>query len=222
MSTSAKRFFTAPEVADYERRRYRGIDQKLVHVREKRILRDLLRAARPLRPDRILDMPCGYGRFAELLEGTGARRVSSDYSPAMVARALRRTGSPEKRLGAAADAKRGLPFHDGAFGLVFSIRFFHHLRERDHRRAVLSELARVAEEWAVVSYYRLNPFHRCQRVLRRAVKRSRRNINMIAASEFREDALRAGFRVITEKGLFPGLHAQCFVLLRKARIRTSF
>jgi len=220
MSTSTNRPFTAAEVADYERRRYRGLDQRLVHSRETLILRKLLGAAGPPRPARILDMPCGYGRFSGLLDETGARRVSGDYSPAMVAQALRRPGASATPLGVVADAKRGLPFPDGAFGLVFSIRFFHHLRARDHRRAVMGELARVSSEWAVVSFYRLNLFHRWQRVARRAVKRSRTRISMIDASEFREDARRAGFRVVKSRSLFPGLHAQCFVLLRKTEVRT--
>lgn len=220
MSTSTNRPFTPAEVADYERRRYRGPDQRLVHGRETRILRDMLKAAMPLRPGRVLDMPCGFGRFSGLLEETDARRVSSDFSRAMVAQALRRPDSAAA-AGAVTDAKRGLPFADGAFGLVFSIRFFHHLREREHRRAVLGELARVSGEWAVVSYYRLNPLHRGQRILRRAFKRSRTRISMISASEFREDAARAGFRTVQCRSLFPGLHAQTFVLLKKENIKRS-
>lgn len=220
MSTSTSRPFTPAEVADYERRRYRGLDQKLVHGREMRILGKMLNAAAPLRPGRVLDMPCGYGRFSGLLGETGARRVSSDFSRAMVAQALRRPDSADA-AGAVADAKKGLPFADGAFGLVFSVRFFHHLREAEHRRAVLGELARVTSAWAVVSYYRLNPLHRWQRALRRAVKRGRTRISMIPASEFREEAERAGFRVTRSRALFPGLHAQCFVLLRKEGVRTT-
>jgi SAM-dependent methyltransferase len=220
MSTSTNRPFTPAEVADYERRRYRGPDQRLVHGREMRILRDLLKAAMPLRPGRVLDMPCGYGRFSGLLAETGARRVSSDFSRAMVAQALRRPDSAAA-AGAVTDAKRGLPFAGGSFGLVFSVRFFHHLREREHRRAVLMELARVTSEWAVVSYYRLNSLHRWQRALRRAVKRSRTKISMIPASEFLEEAERAGFRVERSRALLPGLHAQCFVLLRKKGVRTT-
>ncbi|OGD25847.1 MAG: hypothetical protein A2Y56_08150 [Candidatus Aminicenantes bacterium RBG_13_63_10] len=221
MSTSPNRPFTALEVADYERRRYRGLDQRLVHRREVRILRDFLRAAQPIRPARVLDMPCGYGRFTRLFEEDGTRTVAGDFSPAMVEKARSRPGQPPPPLGVVTDAKRGLPFLDGAFGLVFSVRFFHHLREAEHRRAVMSELARVSSGWAVISYYRLNILHRWQRALRRAVKRSRTRISMIAASEFREEAERAGFRVVKSRALIPGLHAQRFVLLRKLEVKTK-
>lgn len=220
MSTSTNRPFTEGEVADYEKRRYRGLDQRLVHGREMRLLRELLHEAQPLRPGLVLDVPCGYGRFTGLLEESGKKIIAGDLSLAMVKKALTRQ-IPSVPLGVVADAKRGLPFHDETFGLVFSIRFFHHLREPEHRRTVLEELARVSSGWAVVSYYRLNPVHRWQRALRRAVKRSRTRIGMIAASEFRREAERAGFRVVRSRGLFPGLHAQHFVLLRKDRIRRS-
>ncbi|HEX9902326.1 MAG TPA: hypothetical protein VGB72_05645, partial [Acidobacteriota bacterium] len=69
MSSSTSLPFTEPEVADYEQRRYRGLDQRLVHSRETRILKSLLCrvVAGPLRPNRVLDAPCGYGRFSALL-----------------------------------------------------------------------------------------------------------------------------------------------------------
>ncbi|MGB9005076.1 MAG: methyltransferase domain-containing protein [Candidatus Aminicenantales bacterium] len=217
MSSSVNRPFTEPEVADYERRRYRGLDQRLVHSRETHILKKLLRlaAAGPLRPGRLLDAPCGYGRFTGLLQQTGAGLVSSDLSPAMVKRTRARPHSAGPPLGAVADIKRGLPFQTGMFGLAFSVRFFHHLHQPQERLAVLSELARVTSRWALVSYYRLNPLHRLQRKLRRAVKPSRTRIKMVTAQEFNDEANKAGFRVVRSAPLWRGIHAQQFVLLEK-------
>ncbi len=215
MSSLKNRPFTEAEVADYERRRYRGLDQRWVHGREWRILRTFLAAVRPLPTARILDLPCGYGRFARLLGEAEGRIVSADLSPAMVQKALERQGAAAVPLGVVADAKQGLPFRDGSFGLIFSVRFFHHLHEDEDRRAVLGEIARATSEWAVVSYYRLNPLHRLQRSMRRALKRTRTNIRMIPADVFRGEAEAAGFRMMKARALFPGLHAQTFVLLRK-------
>jgi SAM-dependent methyltransferase len=218
MSSSASRPFTEPEVADYERRRYRGLDQRLVHFRETRILKKLLHlaAAEPLRPGRLLDAPCGYGRFTDLLQQTGAGLVSSDLSPAMVKRTRDRRQPAGPPLGAVADIKRGLPFRSGMFGLTFSVRFFHHLHQPQERLAVLAELARVTSRWALVSYYRLNPLHRLQRKIRRAVKPSRTRIKMVTAQEFNEEAGKAGFRVVRSVPLWRGIHAQQFVLLKKS------
>ena len=217
MSSSPNRPFTELEVADYERRRYRGLDQRLVHSRESRILKKLLELAmvEPLRPAQLLDAPCGYGRFTDILRQTGAVLVSSDISRAMVKRTRARPLSAGPPLAAVANIKRGLPFPEGMFGLVFSVRFFHHLHRSQERRAVLSELARVTSRWALVSYYRLNALHRLQRKLRRAVKHSRTQIKMVTAEEFNVEANGAGLRVVRVVPLCRGLHAQQFVLLEK-------
>ncbi len=219
MSSSTSLPFTEPEVADYEQRRYRGLDQRLVHSRETRILKSLLRpvVSGPLRPNRVLDAPCGYGRFSALLRQTGAGVVGSDLSPAMVKRTRTRLLADGRALGAVADIKRGLPFRADDFGLAFSVRFFHHLHQPRERQAVLAELARVTSRWAVISYYRLNPLHRLQRKLRRTLKRSRTRIKMLASEEFISEMNRAGFRVVRTVPLFRGIHAQQFVLLEKIR-----
>jgi SAM-dependent methyltransferase len=219
MSSSTSLPFTEHEVADYEQRRYRGLDQRLVHSRETRILKSFLRqvVAGPLRPNRMLDAPCGYGRFTALLRQTGAGVVGSDLSPAMVKRTRARLPADGRVLGAVADIKRGLPFRADDFGLAFSVRFFHHLHQPADRQAVLLELARVTSRWAVVSYYRLNPLHRLQRKLRRTLKRSRTRIKMLASEEFISEANRAGFRALRSVPLFWGIHAQQFVLLEKIR-----
>ncbi len=217
MFSSTSLPFTEPEVADYERRRYRGFDQRLVHTREMRILAgfmDRVMAGR-LRPDRVLDAPCGFGRFTAILRRSGAEVVSCDLSRAMVKRALARIPAGGRAWGAAADIKRGLPFRAGDFGLTFSVRFFHHLHQPSDRLAVLGEMARVTSQWAVVSYYRLNPFHRLQRKLRRALRHSRTRIKMLTSEEFRLEAQRAGFHVVRAVPLFRGIHAQQFVLLEK-------
>ena len=59
--------FTAGGVRDYERTRYRGLDQRIVHAREDQADRRPLDEASPdaarAAPPRFLDLPCGYGRF---------------------------------------------------------------------------------------------------------------------------------------------------------------
>jgi len=58
--------FEKHEVEEYERKRYRGIDQRLVHGREGRLLRNILRKIGD-GPLLVLDIPCGYGRFSNIL-----------------------------------------------------------------------------------------------------------------------------------------------------------
>jgi SAM-dependent methyltransferase len=219
MSLRAKVPFQEHEVADYERRRYRGFDQKIVHRREVRILRKILglvgveTAARP----RVLalDAPCGYGRFSGLLLEAGYRPVSCDLSLAMVRRARAKDPISPNPIGIVANVTQGLPVRDGAFPLVFSLRFFHHLHRPEERRAALGEFARAGSGWLILSFYRANVLHQAQRALRRRVKRSKTRIKMITGREFEEEATGAGFRVVRVFPLFRGVHAHHIALLKK-------
>jgi SAM-dependent methyltransferase len=219
MSSQAKGPFQEHEVADYERRRYRGIDQRVVHHREVRILKKALRLAGAGFPAGfralVLDAPCGYGRFSGLLIENGYRPVSCDLSTAMVRRARAKDSISHNPMGIVANVVRGLPFRDGAFPLVFSLRFFHHLHHLEERRAALGEFARTGSGWIIVSFYRANVLHQAQRALRRRVKRSKTRIKMITGREFRAEAAGAGFRVVRVFPLFRGIHSHHIALLKK-------
>jgi len=169
MSSSKNRPFRKDEVEDYERRRYRGLDQRVVHNREMRILERIFRGVKGGGPLSVLDAPCGFGRFTKFLLERSAFLAATDLSPAMVERTASRESGAVRPRGVVADLKRGLPFEPGSFSLVFSMRFFHHLHESGDRRAVLAEFGRVSRRWAVVSFYRLNPLHRFQRWVRAGV-----------------------------------------------------
>jgi len=220
MSLRARVPFQEHEVADYERRRYRGFDQKIIHRREARILRRILGhvgAETPAEPRVLaLDAPCGYGRFSGLLLEAGYRPVSCDLSLAMVRRARAKDPVSPNPIGIVANVTQGLPVRDGAFPLVFSLRFFHHLHRPEERRAALGEFARAGSGWLVLSFYRANILHQAQRALRRRVKRSQTRIKMITGREFKEEATEAGFRLVRVFPLFRGIHAQHIALLEKA------
>ena len=220
MFLRAKAPFQEHEVVDYERRRYRGIDQRIVHRREVRILKRMLgllgaeppAGFRPL----ALDAPCGYGRFSGLLLEAGYRPVSCDLSLAMVRRARAKDPVSPNPIGIVANVTQGLPVRDGAFPLVFSLRFFHHLHRPEERQAALAEFARAGSGWLILSFYRANVLHRAQRALRRRVKRSKTRIKMITGREFGQETTGAGFRVVRVFPLFRGLHAHHIALLKKA------
>jgi SAM-dependent methyltransferase len=217
--------FQPHEVADYERKRYRGLDQRLVNAREMRILRKFLSLCSPAAaedfrsgaegPVRALDAPCGYGRFAGLLGEAGFAVFATDLSVAMVRRARAHGPDPTYSIGIVSNLTQGLPFKTGSFSLVFSMRFFHHLHESAPRRAALAEFARASREWLILSYYQANPLHLAQRALRRKVLRKKTRIKMISGREFREEAETSGFEVVRVVPLFRGIHAQHIALLRK-------
>ena len=208
--------FQEHEVEEYERKRYRGIDQRIVHFRERSILRKYLDNLDDS-PGLILDLPCGYGRFSELLHSTNLPVVNCDISFFMVKRARNKTQEPERlsRMGVVADAKTGLPFKSNVFRCVFSLRFFHHLHESADRENILREFFRVSSEWVILSYYQMNVLHLLQRKLRRKLKRSRTSIKMVSPEDIRSEIAGAGLEAVKVKSLVKGLHAQRIALLKK-------
>jgi SAM-dependent methyltransferase len=206
--------FQNHEVEDYEKRRYRGLDQRLVDRREKRILRRILEGIDE-DVNRVLDIPCGYGRFSDLLLEKGLVLVSSDLSFHMVSRARKRSPGKKNHSVVVCDAKKGLPFKKGSFSSVLSMRFFHHLHKKEERLSVLKEFSRVCARWVILSYYRRNRLHSLQRKLRKRIKKSKRRIHMISRRDFEQEVNGIGLSVVKVFPLFRILHAQSIVLLRR-------
>jgi SAM-dependent methyltransferase len=239
MSSSSK--FTRAGVRDYENRRYRGFDQRIVHAREMRLIRKMLALAEAGRPGRrgrwlALDLPCGYGRFTPMLRERGFDVVSADLSFEMARRAAENAAEMTKASGgrtprdksgpgiwfpALAANAGGLPFQAGVFDLVFSIRFFHHVHAPEDRAVILREFHRVSSGYVVASFYRANGLHSVQRRLRRFFGKSRTNIKMVEAGVFEKAAEETGFEVVRVLPLFRGLHAYHLALLRKSAGRPA-
>ena len=211
--------FSAHGVKDYEKKRYRGLDQRIVNSREQSIIRRLLKKiAKKTNRSKFLDVPCGYGRFTRVLLMECDHLVNSDLSFFMVKRAVEQGQSIQTDVyGAAADTKAGLPFKDDAFDLLLSMRFFHHVHEGPEREAILHEFNRVVKEWVILSYYRSNPFHQMQRKVRRRVKRRQTRISIISAKIFEKEINDAGFEIIKTYPVIRGIHSQWIAFLRKVR-----
>lgn len=206
--------FKKQEVEHYERKRYRGLDQKLVHARENRILRQILNKIGK-EDTLVLDVPCGYGRFSPLMLERGYSLVSSDLSFHMVKRTMGRSKKSERVSGVVADGIFGLPFKRDVFDLILSMRFFHHLHQREERKAVLGEFSRLGKEWVILSYYQINPLHVIQRKLRRRIKKSKTQIKMLFREEFGKEVEEEGFKIVHIFPLFKGIHSQHIALLQK-------
>lgn len=215
MSSSKLIPFNKHQVAEYERRRYRGLDQRLVHWRETKILKEWLKELAQEGPGLCLDAPCGYGRFSHLILKSGYKLISGDLSLAMVERAKRWEYNGHNPIGIVINMLSRLPFVDSSFEVVLCLRFFHHLHLAVERVAVLTEIARVTRRWAIVSFYRKQPLHELQRKLRRHIKRSSTQISMVNLSTFKEEVAAAGFSLKKIIALCPGLHGQHFALLEK-------
>jgi len=219
--TEKKLPFSKNEVADYEKKRYRGLDQRLVHNRELKILKKIFEKIGAV-SGLALDLPCGYGRFSGFLLDKGFRLINCDISHAMVERANESAANllQEGVGGTVVDATSGLPFKEAVFSLVFSMRFFHHVHNSQDRRTILDEYSRVSSGWGVLSFYQSNVLHKIQRKVRRKIKKTPTRIKMITRQEFQTAAEESGFEVISIYPLFRGIHSQHIVLLKKVKTRS--
>ncbi len=191
------------QVREYERRRYRGLDQRVVDYLEWRCISRLLDRV-VVRGSTVVDVPCGYGRFTLRLAARGALVFGVDISDRMVARTRERwrPGVP----GAAADVTT-LPFANDSVEGAVVMRLLHHLEDSERQRA-LNEIARVISEWAVLSAYTVAPLHRLvRRVQGRPPKEA-------AMSLLRKQIESAGLEILETRALLPYLHAQHMFLVR--------
>ncbi len=206
--------FQKHEVEEYERKRYRTLDQRLVHRKETKILRKILQRVRNT-SGLVLDVPCGYGRFSDLILDKDYSLVSSDISFYMVKRAREISSHPGWPLAVVADVKKGLPFKQGVFSLLLSFRFFHHVHEKDERESILREFSRISSQWMILSYYQMNFFHFLQRKLRRKIKGSKTRIKMISREDFKNEVQQGDYHIVRIYPLFKGIHAHHIALLKK-------
>ena len=213
-----KTFSSQQEVAVYEAKRYKG-DQKLLNRREQAILAELFAVVAGGRRDlTALDVPCGYGRFCEVLLSVSSRRVDADRSEIMAGRASARA----RELGAKDVAGVGvdlaaLPFPDASFDVILSMRLLHHIGDPALRAKMFAELARVTRKYVITSFYDRNPLHQLQRGLSKLTnaKRRKSKIYFFSADTFRKEIETAGFVLRDFRVPVRFVHAQRIALLEK-------
>lgn len=113
----------------------------------------------------VLDVPCGAGRLARVLGERGVTWHGADRSVAMLE--LARHVVAGRAPLSAADAV-ALPFANGSFDGVVMFRFLHHLPPEVARVAV-TEAARVARRFVVVTFFHPVSAHHLQRKVKAAV-----------------------------------------------------
>jgi SAM-dependent methyltransferase len=150
-----KRFYRDPVVAaHYDEERFAG---RARARRNRRKWRTIARALEWIEARagadataRVVDLPCGTGRFTGHLARRGSGVVGCDISLPMMREARDALGRPSGILGwVQAEAER-LPLADGAADCVVCIRFMLHV-PREVRVEILREMGRVAR-WLAVDY----------------------------------------------------------------------
>jgi ubiquinone/menaquinone biosynthesis C-methylase UbiE len=106
------------------------------------------RMLRDMRGARVLDVPCGTGRFFPLYQRLGMRVTGVDSSWDMIQLADARTESCVEEL-AVGDAAR-LAYRDRSFDVVVMVRMLHLVRWAAARR-MLGQACRVARSRVIVT-----------------------------------------------------------------------
>jgi ubiquinone/menaquinone biosynthesis C-methylase UbiE len=181
------------EADSYDAVRFKSAKGRMTDWLEKRAflkgLRDTPSGAR------ILDVPCGTGRATEWLLDLGYRVVGSDISEPMMAHAKEKLGGHENLEGFYQADAVSLPFADGEFDAVTSLRFANHVPP-DVRLHVLSEMRRVCKGRIVISYCNPNSLSGLKRRLKALIKKPHAPWNAATPRQVRAEAHKAGLRVV--------------------------
>jgi SAM-dependent methyltransferase len=187
----------------------RRLDQIWINWREQRLVKGLLRECR-LEGGSLLDVPCGYGRFAPLFARLGMQAFGIDLDPEMVRLAVGSQLGDDKERGACASVFQ-LPFAADSFDGVICIRLLHLQFSEAERRAILHELARVSRRYVIISVYHFTPLHGVARLFNSTPGR----VKLMTREQLSDLVRDSGLERQSMTCLMPCLHMQRFVVLRK-------
>ena len=147
----------------------RGFWRRLSTWREAGMARRALRMAG--NPASVLDLPCGTGRFWELLGERPDRRIfAADLNPAMFQTGMKlRPPGITRRVEVFEASAFSIPKPDNFVECVFSIRLLHHISKSEDRLAILREFRRVAASTVIVSLW-IDGNYRAMRQRQRPVR----------------------------------------------------
>jgi ubiquinone/menaquinone biosynthesis C-methylase UbiE len=175
-----------------------GLARRLSHWRDVQLARKALRLAG--QPLKVLDLPCGAGRFwPMLLEHPERRIIGADNSADMVA--VARAAAPAGLLGRVETMQTSafaIDLPDLAVDSVFCMRLLHHIEKPEHRLAMLREFRRVTRDTVILSLW-VDGNYKAWKRARLEQRRRRKSVanrfvvpTAAAESEFRE----AGYRIL--------------------------
>lgn len=200
----------------YEKHKH-GIEPRLSHWRDVQLVRKALKIAGE--PQKVLDLPCGAGRFWPALAENPTRTIiGADNSADMVAVALENCPKDiSARVTAFQTSAFAIDMEDGAVDSIFSMRLMHHIGQSEHRLAMLKEFHRVTKDTVILSLWVDGNFKAHQR--RKSEKRHPRGPNqnrfLIPAKQIEQEFGNAGFNIVKHLDFIPYYAMWRVYVLRK-------
>lgn len=212
--------YNSPEGADsYAGKFDRRWTERINNWHERCLVNRLLKKMSKEAPISVaLDLPCGYGRLYQLVEGISGKVVEGDWSFHMLSLARRQQHNQahgRMALGFVRATALSLPFADRSFDLVLSVRLCHHISEYAERLEYIREIMRVTSQWAVFTYFDHNSIKNRLREMTRRFKKKRSKWTL----SFRDIAAlseKAGFEVVCSVPLSRLFSGHRYVVLRYA------
>ena len=171
-------------------------------------------------PESVLDLPCGAGRFWELLARVPDRQlVAADYSQDMVDTALN-FQSPHiaKRFKTFQTSAFDIKLPDAAVDCIFCMRLLHHIAEGEARMKMFREFHRVSRNTVCISLWVDGNLQalRLRRSQRRRQNRQYYTRFLFDRSQIEPEFHQSGFEIMGYVDLLPGLSMwRTYVLKRR-------
>ena len=160
---------------------------------------------------RVLNMPCGAGRFGELLRERGFTVFGCDISVPMLEQTRR-----QWPWSLAAGSAFSLPYRSGSFDGVFIMRLLHHLSDAQQRGLLYREAARVSRDWVLITYADYHTPKNWIRETRVKWLKDRRPKITLTREQLQTEAAACGLRLVRVFRVAPLFTPLALALLRKA------
>ena len=145
--------YTEQHAKAYFQKHTDGLARKLSNWRDQQIARTALKIAG--NPTSVLDVPCGTGRFWDVLTENPKRHVyACDNSQKMIDIGLQyREKQLIKKIHTFKASAFSLPLSDGYVDNIFCIRLLHHIGYSEDRLKLLKEFHRVSKSTVIISLW---------------------------------------------------------------------
>ncbi len=145
--------YNAEHATHYFTKHKKGWLRKLSNWREVQIARKAFRYIGS--PQAVLDLPCGTGRFWEMLTRENNKYIfAGDNSADMLKNGLvSRTKKNCRQIRPFQASAFAIPLKNNAVESIFCIRLLHHIGKIKDRKILLQELARVTSDYIIISLW---------------------------------------------------------------------
>ncbi len=182
--------------------------------KQKRIIKNFMKACNFNENDILLDAPCGTGYVGKILFSEPCKVVASDISLEMMELAANEY-EQSKFLGFYQADLTNTPFREGYFKCVLVLALMHRLPE-DIRKLVLEEVSKISSEFAIISFSESSLVQDFKQKIISIIKKSHIPAPAsIPISTIEDEINAAGFTILKRKNIFKFFSAKLVYLLKK-------